>query len=158
MDGTAQQVIVVGLDGSEPSQRALRWAMREARLRDGRVQVVAAWHWRLPGDDDDPWTFAPPSSYAELLEGEELERMAFERLDHAARDAVQRAADAEGVDVPVDVRVVQASAASALLEAARDADLLVVGSRGRGGFAGLLLGSVSQQCSQHAACPVVIVR
>lgn len=64
--------------------------------------------------------------------------------------------EAEGVEI--EQRVVQGSAGGALVEAARDADLLVVGSRGHGGFVGLLLGSVSQQCVHHAPCPAVVVR
>src|SRR6478752_266297 len=94
---TRRPVIVVGVDGSEGGQVALRWALRQARV----------------------------------------------------------AGDAAGVDVVA--KVVRGHAADALLDASRGADLLVVGSRGHGTFAGTLLGSVSQHCAQHARCPIVIV-
>jgi nucleotide-binding universal stress UspA family protein len=146
-------VIGVGVDGSEPARRALRWALREAELRAGGLHAVSAFQAPLLGTGEFPWSIAPLPSYVEM-EVDELRRAARERLTEAVRDA---AAD-EGVDVPTQLFVVESPAAPALLDASRDADLLVVGSRGRGGFTGLLLGSVSRHCSEHAACPVVIVR
>jgi nucleotide-binding universal stress UspA family protein len=129
----SHNVIVVGVDGSEPSKAALRWAVEEARLRHARVRVVHAW-WVYPmlQPGADP-TEAVRTFVTETLGGQ---------------------IDAEVT--PVAVQGEQASAA--LVDAAEDADLLVVGSRGAGGFSGLLLGSVSQQCTHHAPCPVVIVR
>jgi nucleotide-binding universal stress UspA family protein len=150
-------LIVVGVDGSDPSQRALRWALREAALRGDRVQVVTAWHLPLLGTGEFPWAVVPPASYLEM-ESDDLARRARERLEQTVREAASQAAADEAVEVPTELRVVESGAAAALLDASRGADLLVVGSRGRGGFAGLLLGSVSQQCSQHATCPVVVVR
>jgi nucleotide-binding universal stress UspA family protein len=137
--------ILVGVDGSAASRAALEWAVEEARLRNARLHVVHTWT-------------LPVSAYAApvgaVLDGEVLDgvRDAAEQLVSAVLDDV----DAGGVEV--DRSVVEGSPAASLLEAAENADLLVVGSRGRGGFAGLLLGSVSQQCAQHAPCPVVIVR
>jgi nucleotide-binding universal stress UspA family protein len=133
-------LIVVGVDGSENSRQALRWAIEEARLRHARVRVVHAW-WLYPMLAAD--TEAP-------------------HLTNDASGAVQRFVTetlAEEHDVEVEVVAVQGQQASAaLVDAAKDADLLVVGSRGAGGFTGLLLGSVSQQCAHHAPCPVVVVR
>jgi nucleotide-binding universal stress UspA family protein len=138
-------VIVVGIDGSEPSKAALRWAVEEARLRHARVRAVHAW-----------WI------YPMLGPGAQLAPTA---PDWTAEDAAEcvRTFIAEtlgeqtGVEItPIAVRGEQASAA--LVDAAKDADLLVVGSRGAGGFSGLLLGSISEQCAHHAPCPIVIVR
>ena len=138
-------VIVAGVDGSEDSKEALRWALAEAELRRATVRAVHAWS--MPIAFGGP--YMPPQPY----DGPELRDQAQASLD-AAVDEVA------GEDSPVTVeRVVeQGSAADVLVRAAEAADLLVVGSRGHGGFAGLLLGSVSQQCAQHAPCAVVIVR
>jgi nucleotide-binding universal stress UspA family protein len=138
--------IVVGVDGSDGSLRALRWAVREARQRDATLDVVVAWH--------HPYAAAVDPT------GMAASRVSREELEHLSRDLLGRARDvayAEDQTVQVDPTVVEGGAARALLEAATGADLLVVGSRGRGGFTGLLLGSVSQQCAHHAPCPVVIV-
>jgi nucleotide-binding universal stress UspA family protein len=148
-----QGSIVVGVDGSEPSGRALRWALREAAARGDRVVALTAFQVPLLGTGEFPWSIAPPPSYVEL-EVEDLRQAGLERLEQE----VAAATSETGVDVPRELRVVESAAAQALLAAAEQADLLVVGSRGRGGFTGLLLGSVSSQCSQHAPCPVVIVR
>lgn len=137
--------IVVGVDGSPQSEAALDWAMAEARLRGATVRAVHAWS--LPYHQGEIGHMA-----GELIH-DPLAQFAQETLDAAVRTAASQHA------VPViEGQVVQAPAARALIEAAADADLLVVGSRGRGGFTGLLLGSVSQQCAQGAMCPVVIVR
>lgn len=136
------ETIVVGVDGSDGSGKALRWALREARLRNAAVRVVYA------------WAYPEVSTYHEAVHalripfGEEAAAL----LDHAV-EAV--APDAEGIKI--EKVVVENQAAPALVETARDASLLVVGSRGLGGFSGLLLGSVSQQCAHHAPCPLVIV-
>ena len=137
----AQGLIVVGVDGSDASREALRWAVAEARLRSARLRVVHAW-WAYPmgGAADPPIT---------------------ERVGGDAQSAVEAfvTETVRGEDVDVEVVAVQGRQASAALsDAAKGADLLVVGSRGAGGFTGLLLGSVSQQCTYHAPSPVVIVR
>ncbi|EGX54482.1 universal stress protein [Streptomyces zinciresistens K42] len=137
-------IIVVGVDGSPASLEALRWALDEARLRAAALRVVHAW--------------------SSLYHGSEIARLATEA---ATREPLQRAAeqtlDAALAHTPgtetadIERRVVEGPPTPALIEAAQGADLLVVGSRGRGGFASLLLGSVSHQCAQHAPCPIVIV-
>jgi nucleotide-binding universal stress UspA family protein len=141
--GAGMSTIVVGVDGSIGARAAFDFALQEARLRGAAVRVVAAWALPAvayaggfgPGDQD-----------------------LFRELDQEARDNAARAladVDADGIDITTVVR--EGSAAHVLLEEAVDADLLVVGSRGLGGFRGLLLGSVSQQCAHHAPCPLVIV-
>lgn len=140
----AEGLIVVGVDSSEASREALRWAVDEARLREARLRVVHAW-WVYPmGAADDP------PDRAELLLGSDPEVAVMEFVTETF-----------GGEPDVDVEIVPAQgrqASAALIEAAKDADLLVVGSRGAGGFTGLLLGSVSEQVTHHAPCPVVIVK
>jgi nucleotide-binding universal stress UspA family protein len=143
--------IVVGVDGSETSKDALRWAIEEARLRDARVMALNAWQVPPVAPDFGPLPGAAvPYELVEMLP----------RLEEAARrvveDAVQEVAG--GSDVEVDAVAVEGPPARSLVDAARDADLVVVGSRGHGGFKGLLLGSVSLHVAQHAPCPTVICR
>ncbi len=133
--------IVAGVDGSRGSQAALRFALEEARLRGSSVTAVFAW--AIPFVADVP-TGLLPSLLADFRED-------------AAKVLEDAIAEADTSGVEVERLVVEGPAGAALVEAAKDAELLVVGSRGRGGFKGLLLGSVSQQCAHHAACPVVIV-
>jgi nucleotide-binding universal stress UspA family protein len=138
--------IVAGVDGSESSKRALRWAVRQAGLTREVVEAVTAWDFpRFHG----ALGWMPPSgSDQAALEG------------RARTDLVKAVEDAVGPRPPVEVRteVRYGTPAGVLLDAARDASLLVVGGRGLGGFSGLLLGSVAQHCAQHAACPVVVIR
>ena len=137
--------IVVGTDGSPHAERALEFAAEEARRRDAIVHVVTAWH--VPAAVYRPG-FAP-------MVNPSLEESAQE----AAEDVAARAAKnlrARGLEA--ETTVCHAQAADALVQQAEGADLLVVGSRGHGGFSGLLLGSVGQQCAHHAHCPTVIVR
>jgi nucleotide-binding universal stress UspA family protein len=141
-------VIVVGVDHSDGAKEALRFALQEARLRGATLRVVHAWQFGYIGALGIEGSF--PAVGGDL---EELRRAAAIALDATL---VELVADTAGVDV--ERRVDQGAAAAVLVEESRDADLLVVGSRGHGGFAQLLLGSVSQQCAQHAFCPVVIVR
>jgi nucleotide-binding universal stress UspA family protein len=136
--------IVVGIDGSQSAQVALGFALDEARLRGAAVRAVAAWHVPTTAYGG---AFAPPADG--LLD--ELQTSARRTLERALTDAGDHA------DVEVEPVVREGAPARVLLEEASDADLLVIGSRGLGGFRGLLLGSVSQQCTQHAPCPVVIV-
>jgi nucleotide-binding universal stress UspA family protein len=137
-------VIVVGVDGSETSRAALRWAVEEARLRHARVRAVHAW-WVYPMLPPD----RPPAAEGSEQFGDD----ASERVQAFVTETLGKRPDVEVTAVAVQ----GAQASAALVDAAKDADLLVVGSRGAGGFAGLLLGSVSQQCTHHAPCPVVIV-
>lgn len=134
--------IVVGVDGSPSSKAALRWALAEARLRCARVQAVAAWEFPVSYG----WTSGMPY--------EDLPAMAGKALSEAVHEAV----GFDEPEVPVLETVVPGHPAQALIDASAHAALLVVGSRGHGGFAGSLLGSVSQHCAQRAHCPVVVVR
>lgn len=133
--------IVVGLDSSEGSERALRWALDEAELRGAELELVHS--------------FPPPEMVAlpavvTLPSDDELRKGAEEIIDQAL-------ANVGGPrDVPVVRTVRSGGAASVLCEAAEGADLLVVGARGLGGFRGLLLGSVTHQVVAHAPCPVVV--
>jgi nucleotide-binding universal stress UspA family protein len=136
--------IVVGVDGSEHSLRALRWALEEASFRKARLEAVTAWHTTYTGD-------VGFGGYAPI-DPAQLEAGARVLLEDALE---QVSADASSV--PVESVVVEGTAAQALLATAKGADLLVVGNRGRGGFRGLLLGSVSSQCVHHAPCPVVVI-
>ncbi len=140
--------IVVGVDKSDGAKAALRFALEEARLHGATLRAVHAWqpaYLGAPGIDG-------PFSYA----GDELE--ALRRAAETALDTALQEVAADTGGVTVERRLVEGAPAAVLVEESRDADLLVVGSRGLGGFAKLLLGSVSQQCAHHAECPVVIVR
>ena len=141
-------VIVVGVDGSESAQAALAWAAAEARLRGARLRAVHAWH--LPAAAYGSGGFVPPIG------------MTWEDdLADAAKGGLEKAlGEAAGIlnGIEVEHRIGEGSAAVVLTEAAEDADLLVIGSRGLGGFKELLLGSVGHQCAQRSPCPVVIVR
>jgi nucleotide-binding universal stress UspA family protein len=141
-DSAKKPKIVVGVDGSESSRDALRWAARQAQLTGGRLEVVTTWE--LPTSFG--WVPPYPSDF------------------NPAEDA-QKAADDEVVaalvdypDVVAEVTVVEGHPAPTLLEASRRADLLVVGSRGHGEFAGMLIGSVSQHLVSTAHCPVLVWR
>jgi nucleotide-binding universal stress UspA family protein len=131
---------VVGVDGSAGGDKALRWAVAEAELRGAMLHiVVGAWYTQI-------WSVYAPIPAVELTES------AAPILSQAVG-----VARAQWPDVLIREDIVVEPPAKALIEASKDASVLVVGSRGRGGFAGLLLGSVSQQCIVHAACPVVVV-
>ena len=133
--------IVVGIDGSELSSSALRWAIEEARPHGATVEAVHAWH--------VPYAVA---SMAAAMQPALFEDSARELLDRSVE-----AASGDVTDVRIERVLVSGSAADAILNAAERADAVVVGSRGVGGFRGLLLGSVSHQVAHHAACPVVVV-
>ncbi len=134
--------IVVGVDGSAASVRALRWALGQAGATGGMVEAVIAW--------DVPTSYGVGPT---VVDGEDLAGVAEQSLAAAVDDV-----SAAHPGVPVQRRVLRGNPAAVLVDQAKDADLLVVGSHGHGGFVGALLGSVSQRCVQHAACPVVVVR
>ncbi len=131
--------IVVGIDRSACAMAALTFAVEEARLRQARLQVVYAVGYQLVGD---------------LPIGPDLDGQLV-AAGKAVLDDALASVDTSGVTV--EPRLERGAASERLLDLARDASLLVVGSRGRGGFAGLLLGSTSQACAHHTPCPLVIV-
>jgi len=136
--------IVVGVDGSEPAQQALEWAVAEARLRGAGLIVVHAWQQS---------TAALMSPYAPVLDDPAV-------IEESARQTLAEslaAVDVTGLVSEPEPWLVQGATASTLLGVARNGSLLVVGSRGRSGGAGLLLGSVSRQVAQEATVPVVII-
>ncbi len=145
MDDIANGKIVVGVDGSEPSIEALEWAARQAGLTGATLDVVTAWAF---GEEPTPFGIVPPV----LSEGDPLAEARI-KLDELVA-GVRRRHNL----IKVRPVVVRGHAAAVLEEEARDADLLVVGNRGRGALVEMLLGSVSEHCVRHAACPVVIVR
>ena len=138
--------IVVGVDGSPHSQRALEWAIKEAGIRSAPLTVLAV-H-QVAGNH---WSGNPEVYPADQPETEKMRQ--------AAQETVQKAVDAAGSPGPasVTVRAVSGIAAQELISASKDSDLVVVGSRGGGGFAKLMLGSVSSQVVNHATCPVVVI-
>jgi nucleotide-binding universal stress UspA family protein len=147
--------VVVGVDGSAGAKEALRWALAEARLRRSPVRAVHAWMFGYIGGNVEGYPYWDGSlgSYTSIgVDLSDLHRAAEDLLERALADVAE-----ESGDIEIERRVVQGAAAEVLVGAASSGDLLVVGSRGHGGFAGLLLGSVSQQCVHHATCPVVIV-
>jgi nucleotide-binding universal stress UspA family protein len=135
--------IVVGVDGSDTSRRAFEWAVETGRISDRPVEAILAWgYFHSVRDPFVPCAFAS------------------DPLPVAARrviDSIIESTDTDGLPAPVVRTVAKGGAAAAILDAAEDASLVVVGSRGIGGFAGLLLGSVSHQVVHHAACPVIVV-
>ena len=134
--------VVVGIDGSAASKHALVWAEYLARTMDCKLEAVSVWQipvaWGMTGapvslDDWDPTADA----------------------EECVRDAVAEVF--EGRPIPVEIVAREGTAAHVLLDVSRDARILVVGSRGHGGFTGLLLGSVSSACAEHSVCPVLVV-
>ena len=139
--------IVVGIDGSDNSRKALEWAVREAGLRGTSLTVLAVHQVAT-----NYWTGAPEHYASDTPETEMVRQ--------AAEDAVQKAVSQVGGPAPtsVTVRAVTGVAAHELVAASADADLVVVGSHGGGGFARMALGSVSHQVATHAQSPVVVIR
>lgn len=140
------RMIVVGVDQSEGSQRALEWAFAEAEAHGAAVRVVHA--------------IAHPNVYFPYPMGElSWDELAEQDSDRLGRELLEEVLAAVPPPSRIDVEPVARVGAPAhvVLHAAKDADVIVVGSRGRGGFAGLMLGSVSQQIAHHATLPVVIV-
>ena len=138
--------IIAGIDGSAHSARVLEWAINEGALRGAAVTVII-----VDAVPANPWTGNPT-----VLAGET------EQLEHIRQTAEEMARKVmnqlgESRPASVTVRAVAGYPARELIGASRDADLVVVGSRGAGGFARLLLGSVSSQVVQHAHCPVVVL-
>lgn len=135
--------IVVGVDGSEGSIAALRWAIGEAALRGAVVDAVSAFH--VP--------YVGAASVMPLM----LDPAEFEAAAREALGKVVEQLDASALGEPLRQMVVEGPTSTVLVSAARGASLLVVGARGHGGLAGMLLGSISRQVTEHATVPVVVV-
>jgi len=137
--------IVVGIDGSEGSRAALRWAIAEAVVRGAKVEAVSAFHVPYAGGTPmvplmlDPEHFAEPARA--LL----------------AKEVAEVADEAAVLSEPIEPVVVEGPASVVLIEAGRRASMIVVGARGHGGITGMLIGSVSRQVTEHASVPVVVV-
>jgi nucleotide-binding universal stress UspA family protein len=137
---------VAGVDGSPASLAALQWAVDWVAGQGGGV-VEAVHTWTMP------YAYAPMGGALLVVEPDAIERAAKEELAAALQQVDARAGD--GVELRGEV--VEGAPAPSLLERAEGAGLLALGTRGRGGFTGLVLGSVSQQCLHHATCPVVVI-
>ena len=136
-----RSTIIVGVDGSEPSLDAVRWAYRQAQLTGAHWRAVMSW--------DMPNT----AYWVPLPDDMDLQKATEEALEKALHETL-----GDNPAVPMTKVVVKGHPAPVLLRQADDADLLVVASRGHGEFTGMLLGSVSEYCVTHATCPVVVVR
>ena len=147
MTGTAEEHpknrIVVGVDGSEASKDALRWAAGQAEATDAALHVVMTWELPIAA-----YAYSVPAPTAYDLGPQSKQEL----------DKIIEQLRGEFPLIEVSGSVVEGRAGPVLLSAAEGADLLVVGSRGHGAVVGMLLGSVSEYCITHAACPVVVVR
>lgn len=147
----APPAIVVGIDGSEDSKQALRWAAQQAALTHAPLQAITAWHY--PVDFGTAWQI--PATYGRSHDFSQVDFSADAKrtLDGAIEEVL-------GKDPRVSVtpQLVSGHPAEVLIEASEHAGLLVVGASGHGGFVGMLLGSVTQHCVSHASCPVVVIR
>ena len=138
--------VAVGVEGSASSLRALGLAAEEAALRNVVLHVVRAWSMRTaPRPPDYPQGAVPSLAEFEQAVREDTQRLVSRKLG-------------DQPPIPIELHIVHSPSPQALLSASRGADLLVVGHRGRGGFGGLMLGSVAEQCVRHASCPVLVVR
>ena len=142
MSNSTQPRIVVGVDGSESSRHALRWATRQAQFTGARLEVVITWE--LPTS----YGWVPP--YPEGFNpAEDAQKAVDEEVAIALKDYP---------DVEVQTTVVEGHPAPTLVQASKDAELLVLGSRGHGEFVGMLIGSVSEHLVSTAHCPVLVWR
>jgi nucleotide-binding universal stress UspA family protein len=132
--------IVVGVDGSQPSKAALGWAARFSAITGGLIDAVIAWH--------PPASFGWSNLPSDWNPAKDAEKVLNRTVDEVF-----------GANRPPGIRLIvrEGNPAKVLLDESRDAELLVVGSRGHGGFTGLLLGSVSAHCAEHATRPVLVV-
>jgi nucleotide-binding universal stress UspA family protein len=138
--------IIVGVDGSSHSIQALEWAMKEAALRQTAVTVLT-----VNTTPANPWTGNPAVQDTDPAHEQEMRKAA----EELARKAASQIGDAQPTSVTV--RAITGFPAKELVEASHDGDLVVVGSRGAGGFARLVMGSVSGQVVAHAHCPAVVI-
>jgi nucleotide-binding universal stress UspA family protein len=134
--------IVVGIDGSDSSGATLEWAAKQAEVTGSDLEVLSTWQWPATYG----WALPMPSDFDPRAEvANEVDRVV-----KAVRDVVPH--------ITMHTHVVEGHPAATLVEASLGAELLVVGSKGHGEFAGMLLGSVSDYVAHHARCPVVIIR
>ena len=140
-----QELVVVGVDGSAASVAAIAWAARYASASGARVRALLAWHY--PGVVGEPPVEKVPAEVRSQTEAQEQAN-----LDEAVAKALP------GQPAGVETSLGYGHAAEVLIEASKEADLLVVGSHGHRAWAGMLLGSVSLHCVTGASCPVVVVR
>lgn len=131
-------LVIVGVDGSDESIEALRWAASYAKSTGATVRAIKSWHY--------PWAMQTAPAQVDAT----VEQQIMGELDEALTKAA--------VDVEIERSVLEGHAPLVLVNESKGADLLVVGSRGHGAFHGMLLGSVSQHCTMNSACPVVVVR
>jgi nucleotide-binding universal stress UspA family protein len=136
------QRVVVGFDGSSSAKRAIEWAVRQAELTGMALEVVTTWEWPTSYG----WAVPFPPDWDPRFEAAKLLEEAVDELRKAHPECTIRTSVVQGHPAPV------------LIDSSKGAKLLVVGSRGHGEFAGMLLGSVSEHCVTHAHCPVVVVR
>lgn len=134
--------VVVGVDGSATAERALRWALREAAVRETELEVVHGWQIQNIGMYPYPMG---------------LDMTDYQAAAEAVVDEMLSRVEVDASTVKLIRTVRGGGAIPALLDASEEADLVVVGSRGMGGFKGMLLGSVAQAVAQHASCPVIVV-
>ena len=135
--------IVVGIDGSAGSLAALDWAVRQAESTGSTLEAVTSWEW--PSSYGMAFSYVP-SNYDPAVDAQKILDDALEPVRRAHPDLTIKPVVVEGHPAPV------------LVEESRGADLLVVGSRGHGEFAGMLIGSVSEHCVTNAHCPVLVLR
>jgi len=133
--------IVVGVDGSEPSKLALGWALSIAATTGASINAVMAWHFPV----NYGWGFVPPDEWDPETD--------------ATKCLTDTVDETFGAERPTGLRLLvrQGLPAKVLLDESKGATMLIVGSRGHGGFSGLLLGSVSANCAEHASCPVLVI-
>lgn len=136
----ATQTVVVGVDGSENSKEALRWAVEFAHKYDSVVEATAVWQ--------------IPVAYSSMIAYLEPEQKVAKRTSEMLAETVR---DAVGEDSGVIEKVLRGIPAEKLVDLSKSAQLLVLGTRGHGAFAGMLLGSVSQHCVAHSKCPFVVI-
>lgn len=133
--------IVVGIDGSDASERALRWAASEARVRGGAVQAITAWHW----DGSGTFYVAATTPFDERSRAKQI-------LDETVALVA-----ADNTDIVIASDLIEDAPGRALSRAAESADVLVLGSHGHSRVRHTVLGSVSEDCIRKAACPVVVI-
>jgi nucleotide-binding universal stress UspA family protein len=146
MRTSGQETVIVGVDGSPSSTAALAWAARYADAIGATLHAVLAWHYPSVAG-------GPPVGHTPEPVRSQVEQSRYEILDKAIESACR-----ELPAIQVDRKVVYGHPAQALIDESRNAHLLVVGSKGHGGFTGMMLGSVSTHCVHHASCPVTVVK